>query len=454
MTYLRDQGAWTSTPLPAQPVAEGADCAWWNLVCHGGQQVADSSLSALTQSMVNGLASLFGQITKIVDESTRVPIADETYRDTYYGFVGLAVPVIVLVYFLALISAGLRRDPRALTRATVGVAVAAIGGVVYVVFAQVLIALDDWLAHAVVAVTGADFQAQMTDMALKFEAMGGGAGGLAADFLMLILMLFALIAGVILWVVLLLRKMAILVVVALAPLLIAGWLWTPTRSWSRKATEVLIALVFCKSVIYVIFGIGMSLLLRDNQSLSDFVGVVVLLAGACFAPLVTLRLVHFAADSQLAGEMVGTLRAGAQPTLDKVRQVHAPGASRGHMAKEYAAGQKASSARGAEAVSSPKAVGPQAGGGSAVAGSGAGAAGGAGAGGAGAGAAAGGTTTAAAAGPVGVALAAGATAATAAARAGKQAGQRAGHSMAGVAESRGEPSRPPTSPGPTADDQR
>ena len=91
---------------------------------------------------------------------------------------------------------------------------------------------------------------------------------------MLILMLFALIAGVVLWVVLLLRKMAILVVVALAPLLIAGWLWTPTRPWSRKATEVLIALVFCKSVIYVIFGIGMSLLLRANQSLSDFVGVV------------------------------------------------------------------------------------------------------------------------------------------------------------------------------------
>ena len=180
MLVLDDQAVSTVTPSPAQPTSAGDDCAWWDLVCQGGQQVADSSLNALTQSMVNGLASLFGQITKIVDESTRVPIADPTYRDTYYGFVGLAVPVIVLVYFLALISAGLRRDPRALTRATVGVAVAAIGGVVYVVFAQLLIALDDWLAHGVVAITGADFQAQMTDMALKFEAMGGVTGGLAA----------------------------------------------------------------------------------------------------------------------------------------------------------------------------------------------------------------------------------------------------------------------------------
>jgi type IV secretion system protein TrbL len=426
-------------PTPTAP--SGDDCAWWNLVCQGGQQVADSSLSALTASMVNGLASLFGQITKIVDESTQVPVADPTYRDTYYGFVGLAVPLIALVYFLALLSAGLRRDPRALTRATVGIAVAGIGGVVYVVFAQLLIALDDWLAHGVVAVTGADFHAQMTDMAMKFEQMGGVAGGLAADFLMLILMLFALIAGVVLWIVLLLRKMAILVVVALAPLLIAGWLWTPTRSWSRKATEVLVALVFCKSVIYVIFGIGMSLLLRDSQSLSDFVGVVVLLTGACFAPLVTLKLVHFAADSQLASDMVGTLQAGAQPTLARVPHPRMPGANRRHMAREYASGQKASSAGGGQAVSSPKASGPQAGAGSVATGS---KAAGGGTGASGAAGAAGGTKAAAAAGPAGVALAVGATAASAAVEKSKRLGPALSPSRRAVDE--GAP--PPVSPGP------
>ncbi len=99
-----------------------------------------------------------------------------------------------------------------------------IGGAVYVLFAQFLVALDDWLAHGIVAVTGADFGHQMADLTDKFERMGA-AGSLAADALMLILMAFALVAGVVLWIVLLLRKMAILVVVAFAPLLIAGWLW-------------------------------------------------------------------------------------------------------------------------------------------------------------------------------------------------------------------------------------
>ena len=433
-----DLGSTTNVGAGPPDAAESAasDCAWWNLACQGAQQVADSSLNAITESMVNGLVALFSQITKIVDESTRVPLADPAYRETYYGFAGLAVPVIAAVYFIALLSAAFHRDLRALLRATVGIAVSAIGGLVYVLFAQLLVAGDDWLAHGVVSVTGADFGQQMNEIAEKFELMGAG-GAVAANFLILILMFASLVAGVVLWVILLLRKMAILVVVAFAPLLIAGWLWAPTRSWSRKATEVLVALVFCKSVIYVIFGIGMSLLLRDSQSLSDFVGVVVLLCGACFAPLVMLRLVHFAADSQLAGEMVGTLRAGAQPALNRISSSSRPGQSRGQMARDYAAQAGLSNAKSAGTVSNgapgASASSTSAGAASAPAGAGAGAAGGGAAG-----------------GPAGVALAAGATAAAK----GAAAAQKTASGVARTAEAVTAPSPPPpTSPGPSTTDK-
>jgi hypothetical protein len=310
-------------------------CAWWDLICQGGEQVADSGLSAITHSTIDGLVALFGMVTKIVDESTQVPLADPTYRETYLGFVGLAVPIIAVVYFLALIAAVLRRDPGTLIRATVGIAVSAVGGAAYIVVAQLLVALDDWVAHGVVAVTGSDFGEQMRETAGKFDRMGSN-GELAVNMLVLVLMFFTLIAGICLWVVLLLRKIAILVVVVFAPFLMAGWLWQPTRSWSRRATEVLIALVFSKTVIYVIFGVGLSLLFRgDSQTLSDLVGVIVLLCGACFAPIVMLRLVHFATDSQLAGEMFGTLRAGAMPVVNRVHSVvHKP--SRTGMARDYA----------------------------------------------------------------------------------------------------------------------
>ncbi|QWC86576.1 type IV secretion system protein [Nocardioidaceae bacterium] len=392
----------TSTSVPAvavEPRAEGLDCDWWNLVCQGGQQVADSGFSAITSWMVTGLVALFGQITKIVDESTRVPLGDPVYRDTYYGFAQLAVPLIAIIYIIALLVSAVHHDLRAVTRATVGLIVACIGSVVYVIFAQLLVSLDDWLAHGIVATTGADFGEQMGDLTDKFDVMGDTAGGLAANALMLILMAAALVAGIVLWVVLLLRKMAILVVVAFAPILIAGWLWAPTRSWSRKATEVLVALVFAKSVIYMVFGIGMSLLLRGNQSLSDFVGVVVLLCGACLAPLVMLRLVHFAADSHVAGDMVATLRSGAQPTMAKVAAAgHVAGAPRQRMAADYASTARTSKATtlgGGTAGSSagtgaagPRAAGATNAGAARAAGSGAAGSSSAGAAGAGAGAAA------------------------------------------------------------------
>src|SRR4051794_13932899 len=131
----------SAAPSISQGQLQSGGCEWWNLVCQGGRQAADSGLAAITDSMVTGLVALFGQITKIVDESTRVPLADPTYRHTYYGFAALAVPVIGLIFFIALISSALHHDTRALTRAVVGVGVAAIGGAVYVLFAQLLVAL-------------------------------------------------------------------------------------------------------------------------------------------------------------------------------------------------------------------------------------------------------------------------------------------------------------------------
>ena len=87
--------------------------------------------------------------------------------------------------------------------------------------------------------------------------------------------------------------------------------------------------MFTKTAIYALFGIGLALLAAGRQqSLSDFVGAVVLLCGACFTPLLMLRLVHFAAETQVAGEMMGTLRGGVQPVLEPACPAAAPGGTR------------------------------------------------------------------------------------------------------------------------------
>ncbi|WP_310962474.1 type IV secretion system protein [Nocardioides terrisoli] len=294
-------------------------CPWWNLICKGGHQVADAGLSAITRSIATGAKTLLSQIVKNVDQSSTVPLADPTYRHVYYGFLGLAASLIGVVLCIALVMACLRRDPGTLGRAAVGVGVASLGGGFYIVMAQLLIALDDWLSHSVVRITGYDLSSSIDKLASGFDRIAGDPGQAAANMLLILLMAIMLVSGLILWFVLALRKVAILVVVAFAPLLIAGYLWAPTRAWVRKTTEVLIALVFTKTAIFTLFGVGLALLARGtDQSLSDFVGETVLMCGACFAPLVMLRLVHFAADTHLAGDAMGTLRGGMNPVLNRM----------------------------------------------------------------------------------------------------------------------------------------
>jgi type IV secretory pathway VirB6-like protein len=109
-----------------------------------------------------------------------------------------------------------------------------------------------------VDVTGQDLTGALTETAEGFSNVAGTGGEIAANMLLLALIAIMLFAGLMLWFVLVLRKIAILVVVAFAPLLIAGYLWEPTRGWVRRATEVLIALIFTKTAIYALFGIGLA----------------------------------------------------------------------------------------------------------------------------------------------------------------------------------------------------
>lgn len=317
-------------------VPEG--CPWWNLACKGGEHVANAGLSAITKSIASGAETLLSEIVKVIDDSATVPLADPVYRHVYFGFLGLAVSVIAVVLLIAVIVASLRRDFATLGRAAVGVGVSTLGGALYIVFAQLLIALDDWLSHGVVKITGYNLTESINAIAVGFHNIAGAPGEMAANMLLILLMLIMLVAGLILWFVLILRKMAILVVVAFAPLLIAGYGWAPTRAWVRRTTEVLVALVFTKTAIFTLFGIGLALMSRGtDQSLSDFVGTTVLMCGACFAPLVMLKLVHFAGDTQLAGDAIASLRGGVQPVTSRLGK-YAPGASmgRGDLARSQA----------------------------------------------------------------------------------------------------------------------
>src|SRR3954449_1236396 len=145
------------------------DCAWWNLACKGGEHLANSGLSAITKSIASGAEMLLSQIVQVIDESSTVPLTDPTYQHVYFGFLGLAATLIGVVLCVALIVASLRRDAGTLARAFVGVGIASLGGALYIVFAQLLVALDDWLSHGVVRVTGYNLSDAIERIAVGFH---------------------------------------------------------------------------------------------------------------------------------------------------------------------------------------------------------------------------------------------------------------------------------------------
>ncbi|MBO0728256.1 MAG: hypothetical protein J2P57_03285 [Acidimicrobiaceae bacterium] len=273
-------------------------------------------MSAITDAVASGAQQLLSEIVKVINSSTQVPLLDPTYQHIYLGFFGLAAVIAAAILCAALITAALRRDAGTLTRALSGLVVAGLGGGLYIVLAQFLVGMDNWLSGGVVRVTGHTMTGALTNMAHGFGHLGGQTGQASANMLLILLMVLMLVAGLILWFVLVLRQIAILVVVAFAPLLVAGYLWAPTRGWVRRATEVLVALVFTKTAIFAIFGIGLALVARGrDQSIGGFVGSLVLVVGAGFAPLMMLKLVHFAADTHLAGDALGTLKGGMAPVM-------------------------------------------------------------------------------------------------------------------------------------------
>src|SRR3954453_1021360 len=146
-------------------LASEQGCQWWNLACQGGSVVVDSGMSPLPQAAAAGSGMLLGEIVKTIDASTTVPLADPGYRHIYYGFLGLAAPLVGIVLCAALRVAALRRDPATLKRAVCGLAVAGVGGGLYMGVAQVLVAVDDWLAPGIGKVTGHDLTDAISKLA-------------------------------------------------------------------------------------------------------------------------------------------------------------------------------------------------------------------------------------------------------------------------------------------------
>ncbi|WP_341998861.1 conjugal transfer protein TrbL [Microbacterium sp. LWH7-1.2] len=404
----------------------------------------------------------FEAVWAVFDTTTLVDVTGGQYVQVYNLLFGVALFVMLVFFCLQLITGLAHRDPTALSRAAVGLGKSVLGSFVAITLTATLLEITDRLAIGIVQATGNTVEGMGERIALMAAGLMAinittpGVGAIMTIFLAGL----AIAATAIVWFSLLIRKALLLVAIVFAPIALAGFSWDAARGWFGKWVAFVVALVFSKLVLVVLFLVAVNQTAApidmDLASISDPVAGVVLMLVAAFAPYMTYKFISF-----VGVDMYHAMSTEQEAKSAMNRPVPVPvNSATARSAKSVLDGAGASKGSGAPSTSAASGVASGAGGASAGAGLGAAGAGASGAGAAGAG----GAGAAAAAGPA-AAVVIGGRVVSKAAAAGPKLGSAAGAAASGHAEGAAPTELPPATatqsgapaaplPKPTATPQR
>jgi hypothetical protein len=153
------------------------------------------------------------------------------------------------------------------------------------------------------------------------ETVAGVLGGLIGMIVLGFLMAMGAIA---VFAALLIRTLLLYVVIVTGPIAFLGLVWSPTRVWFRRWATAVIALIFTKLGVVVVFGLGISAMNTLNldggllEALGRLLTGTVLVLIASLVPIVAFKFFGF-----LDEQTVEALHSGAQSSVDRGREVAA-----------------------------------------------------------------------------------------------------------------------------------
>lgn len=253
----------------------------------------------LAHTLAAAAAWFFEAVWAVFDTTTLVDVAGDQYTQVYNLLFGVALFVMLVFFCLQLVTGLAHRDPTALSRAAVGLGKSVLGSFVAIALTATLLEVTDQLAIGIVQATGNTMQGMGDRIALM--AAGLVAINIASPGVGAIMTIFlaglAIAATAIVWFSLLIRKALLLVAIVFAPIALAGFSWDATRGWFGKWVAFVVALVFSKLVLVVLFLVAINQTAApidlDLASISDPVAGVVLMLVAAFAPYMTYKFISF-----------------------------------------------------------------------------------------------------------------------------------------------------------------
>ncbi len=283
-------------------------CNRLNPICDGVELIGRIG-SSVTTSVFGSVASAFGNtadsainwLWQQLSSSTTVSLGGANFELDLGIVVSIAAVLCLGLFVLQMVVSALRRDAGGVGRALRGLVIATVGCAITLVSLNVLLAAVDQLCVGVVkTATGG------TIASLGTKIIGGAffTTALASPATVLILSLVTIVAVAIVWFALVIRKMLIIITAIFAPIAFAGGVADLSRGWVRKWLEAMLALVFSKLILIIIFVIGLGVLGGLGSPIGaspltmitqEITGLLILLV-AGFSPWMALRLVHFTGD--------------------------------------------------------------------------------------------------------------------------------------------------------------
>ena len=404
-------------------------------VGEGVASLVSAPFDWLAQAMGQAAGWMFEAVWGVFDTTTLVDVTGGQYIDVYNVLFGVAVFVMLIFFCLQLITGLVNRDPMALSRAGLGLAKSVLGSFIAISLTATLLEVTDQLAIGVVQATGNTMEGmgdRITLLAAGLTTINIASPGVGA-IVTIFLAGLGIAGAAIVWFSLLIRKALLLVAIVFAPIALAGFTWDTAKGWFARWAAFVIALIFSKLVLVVIFLVAIEQVSApidlDLASISDPISGIVLMFIAAFAPYLTYKFISF-----IGFDMYHAMSSEQEAKSAMNRPIPIPVKPQPNAAKSVLDGQGSSGgsptpAPNAAATATPAASGTASG--AAASGSGAAASGGAGA---------------AAAGPAAAAVV-GAQVVKAAATAGPKAGAAVGGAAMGHAEAA--PPTPAPSPAST-----
>jgi TrbL/VirB6 plasmid conjugal transfer protein len=328
-------------------------CDWWGVssVCDAVGDAAsgiaeDASVSVL-RTVARAVTGFAGQVLESLWDLIQTVTTPQTDAEFLYRWAGLlfgiSLPLTVAFMCFQVIGSVLRArgvSAAGIGQAVLGAAAAIFGTAMSLPVVHYLTGMVDGAADAMTAVTlgdvdqlGESFSAAVggdgvlvselfTPLGRREvvgEALAGVLGGLVGMIVLGFLMAMGAIA---VFAALLIRTLLLYVVIVTGPIAFLGLVWSPTRVWFRRWATAVVALIFTKLGVVVVFGLGISAMntLDMDGGLLEVLGRLltgtVLVLIASLVPIVAFKFFGF-----LGEQTVEVLHSGAQSGVERGREV-------------------------------------------------------------------------------------------------------------------------------------